>query len=69
MENGVHIRQFGEGIKDSASDVRHSFADQPINENRRYMLAERLETYKNAASHGYITKSFQVAVLFQVTKT
>lgn len=32
------------------------------------MLAERLETYKNAASHGYIANCFQVAMFFQVTK-
>lgn len=32
------------------------------------MLAERLETYKNAASHDYIANCFQVAMFFQVTK-
>ena len=28
-------------------------------------MAERLETYKNAASHGYIANCFQVAMFFQ----
>ena len=32
------------------------------------MLAERLETYKNAASYGYIANCFQVAMFFQATK-
>ena len=59
----------GTSIDDGASDVHHSFCDEPAHSNGLYTVEEWLEGHKHRESHKDVAGRFEVAVLFEMDKT